>query len=412
MATKLNTIKYKNKQIPIIFQQYDKLPIFNLQLVFKNSGYINDTKLSGVTNISAKILNEGTFKDGSIKFSNKLENKAIEIYTSVGFETFVIEISCLKEQLGDAIKYLKQILKQPNLTKKTLDKIKTLQFSKLAQKQNDFDYIASNELKKMVYKETAFENSVIGTKEDIQKIKLKDIKRNLNNILDINNLIIVGGGDIGYSAFKDELNGILKHLQNNSSNNLEKLTISNKIQENIVKKDTEQSYIYFISPYDITISSKDSYKAKLLSFILGESGFGSRLMEKIRVQNGLAYSVYAYVVNKKSYSHFTGYLQTKLENTTKAKNMVQDIVDTFIKDGVTAEELQSAKQFIIGSEPLKTETFSQQLSRLFSLYYKGLDLCYTKEELDLIENISLEQLNNYIKQHKEMKNISFSILTK
>ena len=130
MSITLNNINYKDHKIPIIFDKYDKLPIFNLQLVFKNSGYINDTKLSGLTNISAKILNEGTIKDGPIGFSSKLENNAIEIYTSIGLETVVIEISCLKEQYPKAMKYLNLLLKNPNITEDSISKIKKLTLSK------------------------------------------------------------------------------------------------------------------------------------------------------------------------------------------------------------------------------------------------------------------------------------------
>jgi zinc protease len=412
MATKLNTIQYKNKTIPIIFQKNNQLPIFNLQLVFKNSGYINDNETPGLTNIAAKILNEGTLKDGAIEFSKKLENNAIEIYTTTGFETFVIEVSCLKEKYPLAIKYLKKILKNPNTSLESLNKIKKIQISKLAQKENDFDFIASNQLKTIAYNNTAFQNNVLGTQESIEHINIKNIKNKLNNILDINNLIIVGGGDIEYDDFKSQINSILKLLQDDNKNKLKKINIANEVTTKTINKDTQQSYIYFIAPFNIDINSKEHYKAKLASFILGESGFGSRLMEEIRVKNGLAYSAYAYIINKKSHAHFSGYLQTKLNNTIKAKNMVQYIVEDFVKNGVSQEELTSAKQFIIGSEPLKTETFSQNLNRLFSLYYRDLDFDYTQKELQLIQDITLDDLNNYIKEHKEIQKLSFSILTK
>ncbi len=102
MSATLKNIEQNNTNIPVIFEKHKTLPIFNLQLVFKNSGYINDTKLAGLTNITAKILNEGTKTLGAIEFARKLENKAISIDTSTGFETFVIEVSCLKDEYKTA----------------------------------------------------------------------------------------------------------------------------------------------------------------------------------------------------------------------------------------------------------------------------------------------------------------------
>ena len=412
MSATLKEIHNNNTNIPVIFEKNKNLPIFNLQLVFQNSGYINDKKNIGITNLTAKILNEGSKEKGAINFARDLENNAISLYTSTGFETFVIEISCLKSEYTLALDYLTQLLQDPNLTLETLEKIKLLQISKLQQKENDFDYIASTNLKKMQYKNTALEYSSSGEIQHIEKIQLKDIKKQLATILNLDNLIVVVGGDISFKTFKNDIKNILTNIKPQGKTVLQHIEISRKTQKNTIMKDTEQSYIYFSSPFDIQYDSKESYKAKVASFILGGSGFGSRLMEEIRVKNGLAYSAYGQIENNKSYSHFTGYLQTKLDNTKKAKKMVSTIVNDFVQNGVTQEELQAAKNFLMGSEPLRTETFSQRLNRAFHLYYKNLASDYPKKELEMISKLSLDDLNSFIKKHKEIEKLSFSIVTK
>ncbi|PIF04291.1 MAG: peptidase M16 [Arcobacter sp.] len=411
MSATLKEIHNNNTKIPVIFEKNNNLPIFNLQLIFQNSGYINDKKIAGITNLTAKILNEGTKKDGAIAYARKLENNAIFIEASTHFETFSIEISCLKSEYKLALKYLNSLLKDPNLSEETINKIKLLEISKLQQKENDFDYIASKNLKKLQYKGTALEYTSKGEIEHIEKITLKDIKKRLSSLLNLDNLIIVVGGDLDFKNFRTDIQDTLGLIQPQGKTFLKKIAISKKVTKKIVQKDTEQSYIYFSSPFNINYDSKDNYKAKVASFILGGSGFGSRLMEEIRVKNGLAYSAYGHITNEKSHSHFTGYLQTKLANTNKAKAMVNKIVEEFVKNGVTQKELQSAKNFLLGSEPLHTETFSQRLHRAFRLYYKGLTFDYPKQELDMINKLQLKDLNDFISQHKEIVNLTFSIVT-
>ena len=412
MPATLKEIQKNNTNIPVIFEKYNALPIFNLQLVFQNSGYMNDKKNIGITNITAKILNEGTKKDGAINYARDLENNAISIYTSTGFETFVIEISCLKTEYKLALHYLNRLLKDPNITKDALEKIKLLQISKLKQKENDFDYIASKNLSKIQYKGTALEYTSSGDIVHIKELQLKDVKENLSNILNLNNLIIVVGGDLEFKEFKTDIIDTLEFLKPLGKTAVNKINISKKTKNEIILKDTQQSYIYFSSPFDIKFDSKDSYKAKVASFILGGSGFGSRLMEEIRVKNGLAYSAYGNISNNKSHSHFRGYLQTKLDNTTKAKKMVSKIVENFVSKGVSKKELQAAKNFLMGSEPLRSETFAQRLSGAYHLYYKNLPFNYPKQELEKINNLSVKELNQFITKHPEIKQLSFSIVTK
>ena len=412
MAATVQEIIINEKKVPIIFEKHTSLPIFNLQLVFKNSGYIQDANKSGLTSLTSQLLNEGTKKDGAVGFARKLENKAISISAASGFETFVIEVSCLKSEMETALRLLNKLLINPNVTEKTLDKLKTLQISRLMQKENDFDYIANKELKKLIFKDTALENSSSGTVESIKAIKIKDIKTNLQKVLNLDNLIVVAGGDLTLKELKIAIKPIINDFKSYGEEKIKKILVRDISETKILKKDTKQSYIYFGSPFDIDSEDKENYKAKVASFILGGSGFGSRLMEEIRVKRGLAYSAYGHISSKKSNSTFTGHLQTKIENQKEAKKLVQKLVNEFIKNGVTKKELSGAKKFLMGSEPLRTETFSQRQGRAFSLYYKGLDLDYPAKELELIENLKLDDLNDFIKSHKEMTKLSFSIVTK
>ncbi len=410
MGATIEKLEYKNKEIPLIFEKSETLPIFNLQLVFKNSGSMIDGNKKGLTSTTSKVLNEGTKKDGAINFASKLESKAISLNSSNGFETFVIEISCLVSEYETSLKLLNQLLKDPNLSEDTLGKIKTLQISKLKQKENDFDYVAKQNLSKIIWKNTQLENET--SIESINAIELKEVKAQLQKILNLDNLIIVVGGKIDLEKFKSDIASTIKLLKSNGETNTPKITVAKKVATKKVKKNTEQAYIYFGSNYDIKYNDNDVYKAKVASFILGGSGFGSRLMEEIRVKNGLAYSAYGYTSINKTHSYFTGYLQTKLENEEKAKALVIKTINEFVENGATLEELESAKKFLSGSEPLRSETFSQRLGLAFNLYYKGLDQNYPKEELKMIESLTLEDLNSFIKSHKEMLNLSFSIVTK
>ena len=92
MGATIKHIDIKGVQIPVIFEEQKSLPILNLQLVFQNSGYIQDKNKSGLANLSSKLLNEGTKELGATAFAQELEENAISLTTSNGFETFVIEL--------------------------------------------------------------------------------------------------------------------------------------------------------------------------------------------------------------------------------------------------------------------------------------------------------------------------------
>jgi len=412
MSATVKQIKINDIEIPVVFEQDKNLPILNLQLVFKNSGYMQDKNKSGLASLSAKLLNEGTKELGSTKFAQKLEDSAISLHSSVGFETFVIELSSIKDVNDKALSLLKELLNDPNYDKKVLDKIKTIKTGSLKRKENDFDYIASKNLKEILFEGTPLQNPSSGSIESIEEIKLADIKKFLDKAIDLNNLIVVVGGDIEFDELSVKLKKLLKDIKAKNTNKFKTVKTSDKAQVKTLKKETQQAYIYFGSPFETTAKNEDNYKAKVASFILGGSGFGSRLMEEIRVKRGLAYSAYGYVSINKSHNYFTGYLQTKLESADEAKELVSQIVNEFVNKGVTQEELDAAKNFILGSEPWRTETLSQRLHRAFTLFYRGLEFDHSQKELEKIQSLNLDDLNEYIKSHDEIKKLSFSIVRK
>ncbi len=410
MGANLSYIEVKDTEVPFIFEEDKNLPIVSMQLIFRDSGTLSDKK-DGLVKLTAKLLNEGTKKDGNSKFATKLENRAISLGVNSGKETFVFDLDSLKSEFIYGIDLLKELLVDPNYSEDILKKIKNQTIGSLKRKESDFDYISSLKMKGMLFPNTPLAKPSLGTVDSVKGIELKDIKLHIQDYLGLENAMIVMGGDINETEAKlltKELLSLLPHVKTNHLKVIK--AISQKKVEKTIKK-SEQAYVYFGSPFNMSFDSKDRYLAQVSSFILGSSGFGSRLMEEIRVKKGLAYSAYSRFSINKTYSYFSGYLQTKVESGDEAVKSVKDVVKLFLEKGVTQKELTSAKQFILGSEPLRNETLSQRLNRAFQEFYTNRPLGSSVENLKKIEKLTLDELNSFIKNHKEIEDISFSVVT-
>jgi len=411
MAEMVKEIKIKDTSVPVVFEEGKYIPIVSIQLVFENAGHLSNTK-DGLADISAKLLNEGTAKEGSVGFATKLDDHAVDIGSHVGRESFVIEVSALKSEFAYAVERLKELLKDPNYTEEAMAHVKRQKIGWLIQKQSDFDYIAASKLRETLFKGSALARPYNGTLESVKEISLKDVKAFIQSHLGYNNAIAVVGGDLSFNEAEAYTKSILSLLPKVTTAALPSVKASDKKETVLIEEDTQQAYIYFGAPFDYSYKEKDQYKAKIAEYLLGGAGFGSRLMEEIRVKRGLTYGAYAALRRTKSASYLSGYLQTKLSTQEEAKALVQKVVDDFVNKGITAKELQAAKEFLIGSEPLRTETLSQRLSRAYNEYYYGRPLGFSKAQLQKIETVTLEEMNAFITSHKELSELTFSIVTK
>ncbi|WP_104722044.1 M16 family metallopeptidase [Helicobacter mesocricetorum] len=411
MAAELKNIEIKGVDIPIIYEQNAQLPLFYMQIIFKGAGGISNGGLYGLSDLVGDILNEGTKSLGVTKFSQKLEEKALSLDVESRFETMSFTLSGMKKESQAGFKLLKALVQEPNFTQAALDKVKEISLASLLEKENDFDYQANRALNAMIFKDSVLEYPLSGTKESIRKITLKNIQDFYQTFINLKSVIVVAGGDIDFLAITQALNDILGGLPEGKAVEIKPIKVHNDETYKRQIKDTQQAYIYFGSPLEIWDIQKESAMVKVASFVLGGSGFGSRMMEEIRVKRGLAYSAVMRLNADQTISYAQGYLQTSISNEAEAKDIVKEVVKEFIAKGITKQELQEAKQYLLGSEPLRNETLSQRLNTAFANYYRGLPLDFNNKILKEIENLKLEDVNAYIKNHQEISQLTFSVVS-
>lgn len=411
LGANFKSINISGVDIPLIYEKSSIIPTGAIQLIFANSGSAYNNGTHGLAYLSSRILNEGTKDLGSVGFAQLLEEKAISLSVASSQEFLEFHLSFLKEQEDTSINLLSLLFDSPNLTQDTLQKVKDREIAALLAKESDFDYLASSGLSQLLFKNTPLQYPRQGTISSIQAITLDQIQTYLKNAMTLSHLYLVIGGDLDIDATIEKLTPLLQKLPVGTPKVSQTFAANPTPQTKTQYKQTQQAYIYFGTPFNLKNYQEQSHKVKVMSFILGSSGFGSRMMEEIRVKNGLAYSAYLRI-NLTSLANYTsGYLQTKVANQNQSIELVKKVVADFVANGATQEELDSAKKFLLGSEPLRNETLTQRINTAFANYYKGLPLDYNKQELEKISNLTLQDLNAFIKAHKEILEMSFSIVT-
>ena len=385
-------------KVPLVYELDESLGLVSLRLVFKNAGKIA-CKIPGTAYLLARVLEEGA--KGDADFCKKLEIKGIELSAQTGTESFSISLLCLKEHFAYALNMLNELLSAPKFEPECFELVKTKTLGYISASKSNLDHQAKLMLNKLIFENHPFSFSKHGDEESLAKIELSDVVSFFKENLILENLFIVLGGNAKIEELKLDFanRGEQKHFENSY------------IQSNLhkeLKMPSEQAYIYFAAPFHV--ADDKHYKAKVATFILGSSGFGSRLMEEIRVKRGLAYSAYAKNTFSLYKSGVFGYLQTKNENKDEAIKLVKKIFFDFTSQGIKKAELESAKNFLLGSEALAKETLFKRLDIAQHEHYMGYKLGHTDRDLESIKALSLKELNAFILAHTEICSLSFAVI--
>lgn len=134
------------------------------------------------------------------------------------------------------------------------------------------------------------------------------------------------------------------------------------------------------------------------NYILGGGGFVSRLTEEVREKRGLAYSVYSYFMPMRQLGPFQIGLQTKKAQADEALQLVQQTLQKFVSQGVSAQELAAAKDNLIGGFPLRIDNNSKILEYLNMIGFYQLPLDYLDSFNAEVAKVTAQQINDAFKR--------------
>lgn len=141
---------------------------------------------------------------------------------------------------------------------------------------------------------------------------------------------------------------------------------------------------------------------EVLSVILGAgSGLTGRIPERVRESEGLAYSVQIQTTSGAGYDpgRLMIYAGTSPATLAQAERAVREEMEGLVAHGVTQDELDAARGYLLGREPFRRETARQWAGLL------GNDLLYGAGDADpdrrrrLLERITVERLDEVAGQY-------------
>jgi zinc protease len=130
------------------------------------------------------------------------------------------------------------------------------------------------------------------------------------------------------------------------------------------------------------------------NYVLGGGGFASRITEEVRSKRGLAYSAYSYFSPMQERGPFVIGLQTRKDQAGEALAVVRATLKQFLADGPTADELQRAKQNLVGGFPLRIDNNRKILDYLAVIGFYHLPLTYLEDFVPSVEKVTLADIRN------------------
>ena len=132
----------------------------------------------------------------------------------------------------------------------------------------------------------------------------------------------------------------------------------------------------------------DFFALTVGNHILGGGGFTARLTTEVREKRGLTYSVYSYFEPGLHAGAFTIGLQTRPDQADQAMQLVQEVLRDFVQNGPSTQELQAAKDNLIGGFALRIDSNRKLLDNVANIAWNNLPLDYLDTWTGRVQQLS------------------------
>jgi predicted Zn-dependent peptidase len=155
-------------------------------------------------------------------------------------------------------------------------------------------------------------------------------------------------------------------------------------------KETEQYHLALGAP-GIPRGDERRFALRVLDTILGGST-SSRLFQEVREKRGLAYSVFSYASHYRDTGQVSLYVGTRPDNVQEAMDVIGAELRRLKEDGVSAAELERARDNVKGRTVLSMESSATRMNRLGSSVLMDVPVLTVDEVLARFDAVTLDDV--------------------
>ena len=270
---------------------------------------------------------------------------------------------------------------------------------------------ASDVFNEIVFQGSPQHRPPIGYEETVKRLTRGDVERFYRRFYVPQNMMLSIAGDID----KNEVKGIVEAtfgkmpraqefeapqvpLPHRQTLPIERFVAAAKEQVNVI-----------IGHLGIERRNPDYYALLVMDTILGSSpGFTSRIPRILRDEQGLAYTTFSNITSSAGLDpgRFIAYIGTAPENLDRAVSGLRREIARIVEEGVTAEELETAKLYLTGSFVFHFQRNSQIADFLLEAELYGLGFDYLQRYPELIRATSIEDVRRVTRRYIDPQNLT------
>jgi zinc protease len=374
-------------------------PTLHLSLTVRAGRFLDLQRKVGLSQLTASMLKRGSRRRPKIEIAQILEDVGANLEIHANRFLISADGQALSKDVSRLLATLAEVIREPAFPEEELEKLKKQAIGSLRRQQEQTGVRAFERFSQLIYTSTNpfYQQTIETCIQSIESISVEDLRLFYETYYGAATTILVVVGDVKASHIQRQAEELLGDWPAGIPARIEfdrTRPAAFTRREYIPMPDKANADVVIGHAGQLRRTDPDYYAASIANAALGHSTLSSRLGLRVRDQEGLTYGIASRFLEAGfGDGPWAISLTVNPDNLAKAIGSTLDVIDKYLQQGITDQELEDEKSSFVGSFIVGLDTNAGMAAHLLSAEAYGFGPKHLDQVPGLVNAVTKEQVN-------------------
>ena len=395
----------------VITEYSPELPLVNVSLSLRMGSELDPPGKEGLSEVLMRLMRRNAAGRDADDNDRLVDRLGGSLGADVSPSTMGFHASVIARSYQEFVKLLCDTLGEPRFQADEFERLKREIHGELIESLDNDRALGRRWFRKRLFAGHPYGRPVSGTPESLERLELADALALYQRALVRENLICAFAGEVSpdrAEASAQALQGTLRPGQRLETTSEAPRAPDGRRLVIVDKPDRTQTQLLIgclgTHPKDL-----DHTALHVANTIFGGT-FTARLTQEVRAKRGWSYGAYSSLPFDRCRHAFSMWTHPKADDAGPCLKLELDMLEQWVNQGVTEEELAWAKRYLVRSHAFALDTAAKRVSLKLDAELYQLPPGYYQEYESRVQAVTLDQANDAIRKRISADNLLVTIV--